>query len=86
MPDSAYQKGDQDVEIAAWLAASVSPQWYIYVVFEPLCQCDVPAMPKVGYADGKIGISEVGWQIVAKSACGSDSHQGIAGEIGVKLE
>ena len=75
--------GDNDVEIGSPLAASVSAYGDVDVIAQPLGETDVPTMPKVGDAMGKVGIVEILLQADAEHGSRTDGYERVAGKVGV---
>ena len=45
----------------------------------------MPSAPEFGYGLCKIRSDEVGWQFNAKESSATDSHQRVAGKVGINL-
>ena len=59
MPDATHQESHEDIPIISGFAATVATHWDIDVLGKPSGQRDMPTLPKVGDANGKIRSSEV---------------------------
>ena len=85
MPDAANQEGNKNVPIGSWLAATAATHRDIHLTGKPTGERDVPALPKVGNAGGKIRTSEVVYQVEAQCPCYTYRHQRIACKVAVYL-
>ena len=86
MPNATYQESHKDIPIVSRLAATVAAQGDVDVLCEPSGQGDMPTLPKVGNAYGKIRSSEVVGQIKTKRPGNADGHQRIARKIAINLQ
>ncbi len=85
MPEAAHGEYNHRVEHPAGFAASVASEREVDIVAKPCGERDMPSAPEVGYGLCKIGADEVGWQFNAKEPSATDSHQRVAGKVGINL-
>lgn len=86
MPDAAHQEGHEDIPIVSSFAATVAAQRNVNVLREPSGQRNVPTLPKVSDANGKIRSSEVVGQIETKCPSDANGHQGITCKVAINLQ
>ena len=85
MPEAAHGEYNHRVEHPPGFAASVATEREIDIVAKPSRERDMPSAPEVGYGLSKIGSDEVGWQFNTKESSATDSHQRVAGKVGINL-
>ena len=86
MPDTTHQEGHEDIPIVSDLAATVAAQGDVDVLCEPSSQGDMPPLPKVSNAYGKIRSSEIVGQIETKRPSNADGHQRITCKVAINLQ
>src|SRR5574344_2101262 len=85
MPNTAYKKGYKYIPIVSALSAAVATQGDIHIIAQPHGQRYVPATPKVGHADGKIGTPKVVRQFETQQFSDADCYQRVTGKVAVYL-
>lgn len=85
MPETTHRENYHRVEHPPGFAASVASERKIDIVAKPCGERDMPSAPEVGYGLSKIRSDEVGRQFNAKESAATDSHQRVAGKVGINL-
>ena len=85
MPQPAYQKDKQLVQISAQRALAVAAQRDIEIIAEPACEADVPAPPQGRKRGGAQRLTEVFGECKAKHRAGADGHIAPGRKIAVEL-
>ena len=85
MPETAYGEYNHRVEHPSGFAASVASEREVDIVAKPSRKRDMPSAPEVGYSLCKVRSDEVVLQFNAQETSATDSHQRVAGKVGINL-
>ena len=83
MPEIDHR--DEHVDIGAELAVPAAAQREVEVILEPRGQADVPAVPEIAQARGRVGVVEVQHHPEAHQQGDAAGHVGVAAEVEVDL-
>ena len=78
MPETADQKGDQQIQTMPESADAVAAERNINIVPEPCGQGNVPSAPEFFDAERKVRTFEVCHQFYAEQSCTADRNVGIS--------
>ena len=86
MPETAHCEDNHRVEHPSGFAATVASEREVDIVAKPCGERDMPSAPEVGNGLCEIRSDEVGWQFNTKETSATDSHQRVAGKVGINLD
>ena len=85
VPDARDDHRDEHIDVSAQRAMAAAAQREVDVILEPGGQADVPAVPEIAQARGRVGVVEVQHHPEAHQQGDAAGHVGVAAEVEVDL-